>query len=98
MAKANLVLPNGTTVAIEGTADEVAALLIRFSGTGTQSAAPAATKPVRKRKGSKAAAGQKRVSRKGPQTLIEDLLSENFFKSKRTIGEIQKKLEEKGHI
>ena len=31
MAKANLVLPGGTKVAIEGTADEVAGLLERFS-------------------------------------------------------------------
>ncbi len=31
MAKADLVLSNGTTVAIEGTADEVAILLSKFS-------------------------------------------------------------------
>ncbi len=46
MAKANLVLPDGTKVSIEGTADEVAVLLGRFS---TQEASSAPTKPSKKK-------------------------------------------------
>ncbi len=98
MAKANLVLPDGTKVNIEGTADEVATLLARFSGTPAPAPAPAATTPARRKKGAKSGESNKRPKRKGPQTLIEDLIQENYFKAKRNIGEIQKKLEEKGHI
>ena len=39
-----------------------------------------------------------KTSRKGPQTLIAELAGENYFKTKRKIVQIQKKLEEKGHI
>ena len=96
MAKANLILPDGTKVNIEGTAEDVGALLSRFSGGES---APTKKKKARKKKKS---TGQPktvaRKTRKGPQTLIEDLANENYFKSKRKIGDIQKKLEEKGHI
>lgn len=47
MAKAHLTLPGGTTANIEGTAEEVATLLARFSGP-TTAAAPAG-KPSRKK-------------------------------------------------
>jgi hypothetical protein len=98
VATAKLVLPNGTTVNIEGTADEVATLLARFSGDASPGAG--ARKPSRKTKATRSSAVDKkdRPKRKGPQTLLEELANENFFKSKRTIGEVQKKLEEKGHI
>lgn len=98
MAKAKLELPDGTTVNIEGTADEVATLLAKFSGSVPSSA------ETKKRPGKKApkrvSGGNKkdRPKRKGPRTLLEDLVSDNFFKSKRTISEVQRKLEEKGHI
>lgn len=97
MAKANLVLADGTTVAIEGTADEVAVLLQKFS---SPSDAPSVSGNGRRRKAasasSKRATGTKQ--RKGPQQLMAELASEGWFKSKRTIGDVQKKLEEKGHI
>lgn len=96
MAKANLILPDGTKVNIEGTADEVSTLLAKCSGSlavdnGHQAGRG---KRSRRRSGSKKG-GPKR---KGPQTLIDELAQEKFFKTKRTIGEVQKKLEEKGHI
>ena len=98
MATAKLVLPDGTTVNIEGTADEVSTLLARFSGDSSPN--PDTTKrgskkpPARSLKGS----NRDRPKRKGPRTLLEDLAKESFFKSKRTIGEVQRKLEEKGHL
>ena len=95
MAKANLTLPNGTTVAIEGTAEEVATLLAQVSGPTS------ATVTQSKKRGKIAARATKKPansSRKGPQTLLQELADEGWFKSKRTIGEVQKKLEEKGHI
>jgi hypothetical protein len=96
MAKANLVLPNGTTVDIEGTADEVATLLDRFSGAGATGAGLA--KPAREQKAKKLSKGNKPARRKGAQSLIHDLAQDGYFKSKRSLGDVQKKLEEKGHI
>jgi hypothetical protein len=96
VAKANLVLVDGTTVAIEGTAEEVALLLQKVS---SPSAAAAKGKKARRKSGAasttKTAA---RARRKGPQQLMADLAEEGWFKTKRTIGDVQKKLEEKGHI
>ena len=98
MAKANLVLPDGTTVAIEGTADEVAVLLNKFSpSSATQ---PATPKKKKRRHTSNTAmgSGTKRKKKDGPQGLIAQLAKEGYFKSKRTISDIQKKLEELGHL
>lgn len=96
MAKAHLTLPDGTTVNIEGTAEEVANLLSRFSAPQDQ---PARTSERAKKKSSaRSAAKEQKPKRKGPQTLIDELVRENYFKSKRTIGDVQKKLEEGGHI
>lgn len=96
MAKANLILPDGTTVAIEGNADEVAVLLAKMSG------AAAPNPPGKARQGKKSESNTAdiaaRAARKGTTALIQELAAENWFKSKRTIGDVQKKLEEKGHI
>lgn len=98
MATAKFVLPDGTTVNINGTADEVAILLARFSGDAP-SGAGAKIRPRKKTATRSSGANKKdRPKRKGPQTLLEEIANENYFKSKRTIGEVQKKLEEKGHI
>ncbi len=97
MAKANLVLVDGTTVAIEGTAEEVALLLQRFSSPSVA----AERTPEKARQKARTASPRKSVAkgqRKGPQQLMADLAGEGWFKSKRSNGDVQKKLEEKGHI
>lgn len=96
MAKANMVLPSGAKVTVEGTAEEVAQLLAKVSSPlpGTRSgrqARPAAAKA------SPVSAARART-RKGPTGHILDLRDENFFKTRRSLPDIQKKLEEKGHI
>ena len=98
MAKANITLPNGTKVTIEGSAEEVATLLSQFSGPST--AAPNATKNKKRRtrKSTDTSPGTATKRRKGPQPLIAQLTDGDYFKSKRTMGDIQKKLEELGHI
>jgi hypothetical protein len=98
VAKAKLALPDGTTVNIDGSADEVATLLARFSGGASSNAD--SSRRARKTPSSRSSknGNKNRPKRKGPQILLKDLASENFFKSKRTIGEVQKKLEAKGHI
>lgn len=71
MPTANLTLPNGTTVTIEGTADEVAVLLSKCSGApisaGADDQRPVRKKGTRKRASSKAKdrgeRGLKRLSR-----------------------------------
>ena len=95
MAKANLILPNGTKVDIEGNADEVALLLSKFSQPqGTQQARQA---PKRKARRTSTVDGI-RKAKLGPIGHISAMAEEDFFKSKRTLADIQKKLEEKGHI
>lgn len=96
MAKAHLTLPDGTTVNIEGTAEEVANLLSRFSTPQTHSTRT--RKSPKKKSSTRSTAKEQKPKRKGPQTLIEELVRENYFKSKRTIKDVQKKLEEGGHI
>jgi hypothetical protein len=93
MAKANLTLPNGTIVVIEGSPEEVSALLAKVSEPSrsvdqlrsSPKKASGTTKPTK-------------PARKGPQALLQELVDEDWFKSKRTISDVQKKLEEKGHL
>lgn len=96
MAKASLVLPDGTTVTIDGTAEEVGVLLSKFSEASELTPVP---KTKRKKAGSGTTTGMTSKKKKdGPTGLITELADEGYFKSKRTIGDIQKKLEERGHI
>jgi superfamily II DNA/RNA helicase len=95
MAKANLTLPNGTTVNIEGTAEEVASLLAQFEKAPKKFADSKLTKI---KKGRPQQLARLANGREGLQTLLRALVSEDYFKTKRTIGEIRAKLEEQGHI
>lgn len=97
MAKANLVLPDGTTVAIEGTAEEVAVLLTKFSQP-TVIARSKKEKKKKRRIASSATGSGAKKKKDGPTGLITELAKEGYFKSKRTISDIQNKLEELGHI
>jgi len=93
MAKASLVLPTGTKVQLDGTAEEIAALLSRFSGDPNAQGARRDRKqphPKLKKEG--------KSSRSGPTGLVLDLIDEGYFKARRSLPDIQKKLEEKGHI
>ncbi len=94
MAKANLILPSGTKVHLEGTAEEIAVLLSKFSG-GSEMQDGAKRREKRKHSAPKEKGSK---SRSGPTGLVLDLINEGYFKSRRTLPEIQKKLEEKGHI
>ena len=97
MAKASLVLPDGTKVNIEGRAEEVAVLLAKFSSRAPAAPRSAGKKAVKKRRSS-GGSPPKRAKAKGPVGLITELAVDEFFKSKRMLPEIQKKLEENGHI
>jgi hypothetical protein len=98
MPKANVVLPNGTKVTIEGTADEVAGVLQRVSASSDSSRGTSdATAQRRRRKTTPKTASAKRKA-KGPADYIRELMADDFFKSKRGLGDVQKKLEENAHI
>lgn len=96
MAKANMVLPDGTKVTVEGNAEEVSALLDRFSGTAS------GLGPRKSRKWQKpqtASEGKPvKAKRAGPMEYIRVLKTAGFFKTKRTIAEVRDKLEEGAHI
>lgn len=95
MPKANLVLPGGAKVVIEGTAADVATLLARFSEPEATTSHSTSHRP------SGAAASRKANRRKvprGPTGYILQLRDEGFFKARRSLPDIQRKLEEHGHI
>lgn len=93
MAKANIALKNGTTVAIEGTAEEVAALLAKFSESSDGESNQRFSS--KKRKSANSTGKPRKI---GPTGLIADLAEQGYFKQKRSISDIQKKLEEVGFI
>jgi len=94
--KANVVLPDGTKITIDGNPDEVAAVLKRISGETPRSPGAGGTKR-RRPKGAKKR-GSPRVSPKGPADYIRGLVEDDFFKTKRGLGDVQKKLEQGAHI
>lgn len=103
MPKANLVLTDGTRVMIDGTVEEVAAMLERFSGGATGPSGGISTKSTRRPRGKSAAKGRRtgssaKTRTKGPADYVRELVSENYFKTKRGLGDVQKKLEESAHI
>lgn len=99
MAKANLLLPDGTKVIIDGTADEVASLLARFS-SDSDSGKGSREKSSRSglRKPQSEAKARNKMARTGPTEYIRDLIEEGYFKTKREIGTVRDKLEERAHI
>jgi hypothetical protein len=91
MPTSNLVLPDGTKVSIEGSANEVASIINRISQT---------TKPKTETKHSTESRTTRRTKAipKGPTGHILSLNTEGYFKERRALADIQKKLEEKGFI
>jgi hypothetical protein len=98
MPKANVVLPDGTKVVIEGTTDEVASVLRRISGSAEPSPSTNVTRTKRQRRSSGPKVASEKKKAKGPADYIRELIDEDFFKTKRGLGDVQKKLEEGAHI
>jgi hypothetical protein len=91
MATAKVTLPDGTTVNIDGTPEEVAALVQRIS--------PSDGPPTRRGSGSRKARAQAPKTRPmGPIDYIRALIAEDFFASKRGLGDIKAKLAEQAHF
>lgn len=95
MAKAQIKIPNGPDIQIEGTSQEIKDLLDFYSANKSSS-----KKQYSHRKLNRIGNSTKQNSRKNsPTGLIKELIEEGYFKSqKRSLSDIQKKLEERGHI
>lgn len=99
MPKANVVLADGTKVTIDGAAEEVAALLQRMVGGTSQPPRGLSSKGgKRRRRTSTLKGGSPKAKAKGPAGYIRQLVEDDFFKTKRGLGDVQKKLEEGAHI
>jgi hypothetical protein len=101
MAKANITLANGTVVTIDGTADEIKSLLEIYShGPQLKGGIEGSTEKKKHRKKVPKGNGEAKIKKvkKGPKGYIAELKAEGFFKAKRTMNEVQAKLEEDGHI
>jgi hypothetical protein len=88
MAKADIETPDGVRVKLEGTPEEISAVLKDIKIRGKDAATPkakAAAKPAQK-------SGKVTVT-----TLAEDLRKEGFFKKPKTLGEIKLRLADLGH-
>ncbi len=81
MAFAKISLPGGISVEVDGTPDEVAAVLENLKGKHTGS--PSSPSPSK--------------SRGEIPSLVDMLKAEQFFKTPRGLADIQKKLAELGH-
>ena len=92
MAKAQITTHKGTQVAVDGTSEEVAAL-VKFlegrEGRGSKTTPPE-EKPNRDRPA--------RKTRTGPRVLVAELLDGGYFKKPKGLGEIKNTLEEQGHF
>jgi hypothetical protein len=98
MAKATLNLPDGTVVTVEGSPDEIARITsLHSQSVGGNAAPPRRKTSTPKKRSPKAAAGERR-NKEGPQSQILELKAEDFFKEKRSLRDVQRKLEEMGHI
>ena len=97
MTRATLTLPNGTKVTVEGDPAEIEAILRSFGAAGVESVrdaiarAESAAPPTHSRRQTAREPG-------GPTGHIRNLKTEGFFREKRSLTEIRKKLEEIGHI
>jgi len=87
MAKAEATLPNGVCVTVTGESTEIAKILQLLSGHARSAVQTRGSKQIRVAK-----------HQSGPKEYIRTLKGEGFFKIKRNISDVQKKLEENGHI
>lgn len=87
MPKALITTQSGATVTLEGTQEEVAALVARFEAFERRNAAPATEQIVRP--------GKRRAT---PMGLILELFAEGYFRTPKGLGAVRQALEERGHF
>jgi len=90
MAKAQLTTKTGTVVVIEGTPDEVAALVRKIEGE-PPSHMPASS-------GGKKAAPSAKPPKATPVNLISSLIDGGFFRKPKDLASVKVALQEMGHF
>jgi hypothetical protein len=97
MAKANLVLPNGIVVTVEGTPEEVAAIVQRFSNEDAPRGRGAAP-----RRGASTVRQGKLVDARSKNIGVTEYLlearEEGFFSEPRSLNDVKEALETRAHI
>jgi hypothetical protein len=101
MVKAHITTKDGTTINLDGTADEVAALVAKFglmsktAATADAAPQPAAAKPATVK--AKAKSGGK--SRKaGVQAIVTEMVGDGYFKQPKLLGAVRTELEQGAHF
>src|ERR1700729_2199092 len=87
MPKAVVAMRSGSTVTIEGSSEEVAALVARLEGEHPAAAKSAGPLPSPLHKGKPTLTG-----------LVEELIAEDFFNKPKDLGAVKVGLEERGHF
>jgi hypothetical protein len=90
MASAKIQLPDGTEVTIEGTPEEIGRVLALYGPRDLADESPTKKKP--RRSSVTARSGSGAVSH------LRDLIAENYFSERRSLANVQRRLEELGHI
>ena len=89
MPKARITKPSGTTIVIEGSADEIADLVGKIESHGKQSTMTG---------GVKAAGKRTKIARASLPDLLIALLDGGFFKKPKDLSAVKEKLSEMGHV
>jgi len=88
MTKAEINLPNGTKITVDGTPEEIIRIQQAFSDS------PDSTS--KKKQGYRdKGIPKKKPSKVGPLGRIRTLITEDYFKEKRTMEDVRKSLEER---
>lgn len=87
MPKAVIAMKGGSTVTIEGSSEEVAALVSRLNGGHAGGVMPAKSNTSSRQKAKPTLTG-----------LVEELIADNFFSHPKDLGAVKVALEGRGHF
>jgi hypothetical protein len=87
MAKAQITTPEGVTIKVDGTADEIAAVIAKLKKSPEQ-------EPKAKPRGKNR---RKKIQRVQLVDLVDSLIDGGFFKKPQDLAAIKSALEEMGH-
>ena len=90
MAKADLVLPGGAKVSVEGTPEEVRQVIESLSSMTSVTRRKRARRSISVRMDKKGGTGA--------TTRVRTLKEQGFFSQKRSLGDIVMRLKELGHV
>jgi hypothetical protein len=86
MAKAQITTPEGVTIKVEGTAEEISAVVARLRHVKGETKTPRAGK-----------SGRKRIQKVQLVDLVDSLIDGGFFKTPRDLAAVMSALAEMGH-